>query len=600
MPFVVVVDGGTKKVIPLAKDVVNIGRSSKSDVRLNNNSISRLHCRFIRTEDGFKVKDLGSRNGTYVNRVKVDEYLLSDGDEVTIGDIGITFLLQRPPADSASNVTQPLSIYDEKTGLLLETILASIQIREVDHFLPVVVDNVVRLTKAERGIIFFREGEKLVVKLARDKLGVSIENVADYSSKIPEKVIESGQGIYIKDVRDETAKALLSTAMSLNLVSIMCVPLKIGSKVFGAIYVDSHMEAKEFTPEDVLLLQAVTNHIALAIENVRVYEEQMGAEIAKREDLERENLMLKGLLEKRSQIVGECPSMVAVYDVVRKAAPTEATVLVEGESGTGKEAMAHLVHDLSTRAQKPFVVVDCAAIPETLLESELFGYEKGAFTGALQQKIGKFEFAHTGTMFLDEIGDLSPALQAKLLRAIQEKEIVRVGGLQPVKVDVRLVAATNRNLSEMVKEGKFRQDLYFRLNVVSLRLPPLRERGSDIQLLAEFFLGECTRLYDRNVRGFDVEARDALLKYNWPGNVRELKHRIERAVILTNHELLTVEDLDLNVTTPVRTLDEARDRFEKQYIYNALNANKFNVTRTAAALGISRQHLQNLIKKHNL
>jgi transcriptional regulator with GAF, ATPase, and Fis domain len=600
MAFVVVVDGGTKKVYPLAKDVVNIGRSSKSDIKLNNNSISRMHCRFIRTEGGFKVKDLGSRNGTFVNRVKVDEYLVADGDEVSIGDIQMTFLLQKPPSEPSSAMTQPLSIYDEKTSLLLETILASIQIRELDKFLPVVVDNVIRLTKAERGIIFFKDGEKLLPKLARDSLGVTIENVSDYSTKIPEKVLESGQPIYIKDVRDETAKALLATAVKFNLVSIMCVPLKIGTKVFGGLYVDSHMEVKEFTNEDILLLQAVSNHIALAIENVRVYEEQMGQEIAKREDLERENLMLKGLLEKRSQIVGESPQMVACYEVIRKAAPTDATVMIEGESGTGKEAMAHLLHDLSPRAQKPFVVVDCAAIPEQLLESELFGYEKGAFTGAQQQKIGKFEFASTGTLFLDEIGELSQTLQAKILRAIQEKEIVRVGGLQPVRVDVRLISATNRNLQDMVKDGKFRQDLYFRLNVVSIKLPPLRERGSDIQLLAEFFLKEATRLYEKNLQGFDVEAREALMKYNWPGNVRELKHRIERAVILTNHERLSVEDLDLNVTAPVRTLDEARDRFEKQYIFNALNANKNNVTRTAAALGISRQHLQNLIKKHNL
>jgi transcriptional regulator with GAF, ATPase, and Fis domain len=604
MPYVVVQDGGAKKVYPLAKDVVNVGRSSKSDVRIDNASISRMHCRFIRGEEGFKVKDLGSRNGTLVNRLKVDEHVLQDGDEVSIGEVNITFLMQKPPVETSGELTQPLSIYDEKTSLLLQTILASIQIREMDRFLPVVVDNVVKLTGAERGILLFKSPpgapEPFEVRLARDTLGVTIEDVADFSQKIPQKVIESGQPIFIRDLRDETAKALLSSAMKYNLVSIMCVPLRIGSKVFGALYVDSHTEVKEFAKEDHLLLQAVANHIALAIENVRLYEQQMLDEMGRREELERENIALKNQLEKHQQLVGECPAMKQGYEIIRKAAPTDATVLIEGESGTGKEAVAHLLHDLSPRSGKNFVVVDCAAIPETLLESELFGYEKGAFTGAASQKIGKFEHAHGGTIFLDEIGELSPALQAKLLRSIQEKQVTRVGGVEPVNVDVRVLAATNRNLSEMIKEGKFRQDLFYRLNVVTLKMPPLRERGSDIALLAEHFLARANEQYDKAVQGFDVEARDGLLKYNWPGNVRELKHRIERAVILTNHERLSAEDLDLNMTAPVRPLDQARDRFEKQYIFNALVANKHNVTRTASSLGISRQHLQNLIKKHNL
>ncbi len=603
MPYLVVQDGGAKKLYPLVKDVVNVGRSSKSDVRIDNASISRMHCRFIRSEEGFRVKDLGSRNGTLVNRLKVEEQLLKDGDEVSIGEISITFLMQKPPVEASSDLTQPLSIYDEKTSLLLQTILASIQIREMDRFLPVVVDNVVKLTGAERGILLFKTTaapEGFEVKLARDTLGVTIENVIEFSHKIPQKVIESGQAIFIRDLRDETAKALFSSAMKYNLISIMCVPLKIGTKVFGALYVDSHTEVKEFSKDDHLLLQAVANHIALAIENVRLYEQQMLDEMGRREDLERENIALKTQLEKRQQIVGECPAMKQGYEIIRKAAPTDATVLIEGESGTGKEAVAHLLHDLSPRSGKPFVVVDCAAIPETLLESELFGYEKGAFTGATSQKIGKFEHATAGTIFLDEIGELSPALQAKLLRSIQEKQVTRVGGVEPVNVDVRVIAATNRNLAEMIKEGKFRQDLFYRLNVLTLKLPPLRDRGADIMLLADYFIAQANEQYDKGVQGFDVEARDALIKYTWPGNVRELKHRIERAVILTNNERLTVEDMDLNVTAPVRPLDQARDRFEKQYIFNALVANKHNVTRTAATLGISRQHLQNLIKKHNL
>lgn len=600
MAYLLVSDGGVKKIYPIEKEVTNVGRSSKSDIRIDNASISRMHFRLIRTEHGFKVKDLGSRNGTMVNRIRVDEYLLSDGDQISIGEINITFLKEKPPMEATSAITAPLSIYDEKTALLLETIVASIQVKDLQSFLPIVVDNVVKITRAERGLILFKNEEGFEIACARDRLGVAIENVQDFSHKIPQKVIESGQPVFIKDIRDESAKDLFSSAMRYNLIGIMCVPLKAGSRTFGAIYVDSHREVKEFSGEDLLLLQAVAQHIALAVESVRSNEQKILEEQSRREALEKENLMMKNLLEARAQIVGECPQMKQTYEIIKKVAPTDATVLIEGESGTGKEAMAHLIHDLSPRSQKNFVVVDCAAIPETLLESELFGYEKGAFTGAVSQKIGKFEFAHTGTLFLDEIGELSPALQAKLLRALQEREVVRLGGVQPTPVDVRVIAATNRNLDQMVKEGRFRQDLYFRLNVVNVKLPPLRERGHDVTLLAEHFLREANALYNRSVRGFSVEARDAILKYHWPGNVRELKNRVERAVILTSNELVTLEDLDLNVPMQIKTLDEARDRFEKQYIYNALVANKWNVTRTATALGISRQHLQNLIKKHNL
>lgn len=603
VPYIVVHDGGTRKVYPLVKDIVNVGRSSKSDVRINHTSISRMHCRFIRTEEGFKIKDLGSRNGTYVNWTRVDEELLQDGDEVGIGEIQLTFLKDKPPGGTTSEVTQPLSIYDERTGLLLQTILASIQLREMDRFLPVVVDNVIKLAGAERGMILFRKPEApegFEVRLARDNLGITIEDVSDFSRKIPRKVLEEGKPIYIRDLREETARVLYSSAFKYNLLSIMCVPLKIGNRVFGALYVDSHTAVKEFSSEDHLLLQAVANHLALAIENVRLYEEQMIEELNRRQALERENLELRRKIESRRQIVGECPAMKAVYEIVRKAAPTDATVLIQGDSGTGKEAIAHLLHDLSPRSEKPFVVVDCAAIPETLLESELFGYEKGAFTGASSRKIGKFELAQGGTVFLDEIGELPISLQAKILRALQEKEVHRVGGVEPVPVDVRVIAASNRNLKEMVEAGKFRQDLYYRLNVVTLQVPPLRERGSDILLLAEHFLEVSNERYGKSVEGFDVEAREALQRYNWPGNVRELKHRIERAVILTNNDKLTAADLELDVAARVRTLEEARDRFEKQYIYNALLANRHNVTRTAGALGISRQHLQNLIKKHNL
>jgi transcriptional regulator with GAF, ATPase, and Fis domain len=381
----------------------------------------------------------------------------------------------------------------------------------------------------------------------------------------------------------------------------MCAPLRVGERRLGVLYVDSHAKVREYSQTDLHIFEAVANYLALTMENVRAAEEARARGDERRGALERENVLLRSALQRRKHLIGECPAMKGIYENVRKVAPTDATVLVLGESGTGKEAIAHVIHDLSPRSERPFVVIDCAAIPETLLESELFGYEKGAFTGAAAQKQGKLEAAQGGTVFLDEMGELTPNLQVKLLRALEQRTITRVGGVDPIPIDLRLVAATNRNLEEMVKQGRFRQDLYFRLKVVSVTLPPLRDRGEDILLLANFFLDESNKANDRGVKGFSEEARSAMKGHRWDGNIRELKHRIEQAVILTSKEFLSTEDLNLSaVGGTFRSLEGARDLFEKTYVVQALSRNGFNVTHTARELDLSRQHLQNLIKKHGI
>jgi two-component system NtrC family response regulator len=263
--------------------------------------------------------------------------------------------------------------------------------------------------------------------------------------------------------------------------------------------------------------------------------------------------------------------------------------------------VARLVHRYSNRASKPFMDINCASLPETLLESELFGYEKGAFTGAAMTKPGKMELAQGGTIFLDEVGELPLGLQAKFLRAIEQKQIMRVGGTEAIRIDARVVAATNRDLEDLVKQNRFRQDLLFRLKVVSVTLPPLRDRGTDIPILAEFLLAESNRVNGRSVKGFAEDALNAIRAHRWEGNIRELKHRIEQAVILADKEYLSAEDLNLTApTAPVGTLESARDQFEKTYIVRALAQNLGNVTQTAKSLGISRQHLQTLIKKYSI
>jgi transcriptional regulator with PAS, ATPase and Fis domain len=307
-------------------------------------------------------------------------------------------------------------------------------------------------------------------------------------------------------------------------------------------------------------------------------------------ELKLENTQLKSRLEEQTygDIIGACQGMKDVYKRVDKIAPTDISVLVTGETGTGKELIAREIHRRSPRAQKNFVSINCGAIPENLLESELFGHVRGAFTGAVVTRGGKFHEAHGGTLFLDEIGELPLQLQVKLLRAVQEKVVYKVGSNTGEPVDIRILAATNKNLEEETKRGAFREDLYFRLNVVSLRLPPLKERGDDIIVLARFFLNRYSKEFDSRARGFTPAATVAMKKFNWPGNIRELENRIKKAVVLADKPLLSPEDMDLRPENlpPILPLTQAREEFQKRYINEVLERNSGNRTKTAKDLGV--------------
>lgn len=327
--------------------------------------------------------------------------------------------------------------------------------------------------------------------------------------------------------------------------------------------------------------------------------------IENKKHLVHENRVLKEALKDRlksEDFIYTSEKMGEVVSLITRIAKTDSTCIIEGESGVGKEVVFNLVHQLSSRRNQPLVKVNCAAIPETLLESELFGYEKGAFTGAFQRKIGKFELANKGTVFLDEIGDLTPLLQAKLLRVIQEKELERLGGLHPVKIDVRLIVATNRNLEEEVKKGNFREDLYYRLNVVKIIVPPLRERKEDIPLLMDFFVKKYATRYKKNIAGFTRESRDQLIKYDYPGNVRELENMIERAIVLARGDHITLEDIphlsESNIVQAEGGIKETVGVVEKQMIMEALIKADWVQTRAAGFLGISERMLRYKMKKY--
>jgi two-component system NtrC family response regulator len=304
------------------------------------------------------------------------------------------------------------------------------------------------------------------------------------------------------------------------------------------------------------------------------------------------------------RLVGESESMRRVFDLVRRVASTDVNVLVLGENGTGKELVANAIHEAGPRRDRPFVPINCGAIPENLLESELFGHERGAFTDAHRAREGRFELADGGTLFLDEIGEVPPHLQVKLLRFLQDHVVERIGGREPVHVDARVVAATNRNLKTMMDEGRFREDLFFRLGVITIQVPPLRERGDDLRLLAEYFLEFYGRQHKRRLRGFTQAALRAILAHPWPGNVRELENRVQGAVILAQDAYLRPEDLKLESAgggmEPLPTLQAARDEAERRLLVEALTRKAGNVTRAAREIDVSRPTLHDLVRKHGL
>lgn len=322
--------------------------------------------------------------------------------------------------------------------------------------------------------------------------------------------------------------------------------------------------------------------------------------------LKKENIKLRSSIQKRFEIVGSSSVMKKIKDQIQLVAKGDSRVLILGESGTGKELVARMIHALSSRAEAPFVEVNCAAIPQELIESELFGHEKGAFTGAIEKKIGKFEIANGGTLFLDEIGDMSLLTQAKLLRVIETQKFQRVGGTRDITVDVRIISATNKDLPEEIKKGNFRQDLYWRLNVVPIYIPPLRERKEDIPELVNYFVEEFHRDKGWRKKKFQPDAIKILQQYDWPGNVRELKNAIERIMIMCTEEFITAKEIqEIGIIRQsqnefsyfsIPTLKEAKDAFERDFILKKLRENNWNMTKTAEVLGIERSNLYKKIK----
>jgi Nif-specific regulatory protein len=386
-------------------------------------------------------------------------------------------------------------------------------------------------------------------------------------------------------------------------ISFICVPIKMGNETIGAFSVDRPSAEPDELEDDVRLLSIVASLIAQA---VRIRQNVMEEKRA----LLEENSRLQEELKERfrpSNIIGNSRAMQDVFDMIAQVSRSDATVLIRGESGTGKELVAHAIHYNSHRAERPFVKVNCAALPETVIESELFGHEKGAFTGAINSRKGRFELANGGTIFLDEIGDLSPTTQIKLLRVLQEREFERVGGNETQRVNVRVVTATNRNLEELVEQKLFREDLYYRLNVFPIHIPPLRDRKSDILLLADHFIEKYANQNHVAVRRISTPAIDLLTSYHWPGNVRELENCVERAVLLSVDEVIhshhlppSLQSAESTNTEFHGTLKESLDNLERELILDALKSTRGNMAKAARLLGITERIMGLRVQKHGI
>ncbi|QJA05780.1 GAF domain-containing protein [Thermosulfurimonas marina] len=424
--------------------------------------------------------------------------------------------------------------------------------------------------------------------------GITGEVVATGQPIIVPQISEDPRFLNRTRSRDEREKRELS---------FLCVPIKSGGRVLGTLSVDRPAADVAELSEDLRLLTIVAGLLAQTVAKLQALEEE-------RARLLEENLRLKNELREKFHLenfVATSSRMQEVLEMIDRVAASPATVLLRGESGTGKTLIARLLHYNSPRAEGPFVVVPCTAIPEGLLESELFGYEKGAFTGAASRKIGLMEKAHGGTLFLDEIGDLPLPIQAKLLHAIQEKEFYRLGGTEPLRVDVRLIAATNRNLEDLVAKGLFREDLYYRLSVFPIYLPPLRERPTDIIPLAEHFLEKYCTLYQKKIKRLSSPAIDLLMQYHWPGNVRELENAIERAVLICDEEVIrsyhlppSLQTAQSSGTRARMSLSEAVEKVERELIVEALKETRGNQTQAAKLLGTTLRVLNYKIKKYGL
>jgi transcriptional regulator with GAF, ATPase, and Fis domain len=605
---------------------LTIGSDPSSRVRLDDPSVASRHCSISEDARGFVLRDLESPAGTFVNGIPVSERVLAFGDQISVGDSSFLFL-----PETAANESSPVQL-DESTAIspsaqqlkpeellhlkpeslaalppavrLARTLSTMLKIssaigsmRDIDALQWQLLGLLFDVIPAERGAILLRDhatGE-FSTPAAWDRVE-GPDHPVHISRALAQRVMEERVGLLDFDTPPSGPSESSAAPASSFGVSLLCVPLATSTQTLGIIYLETRNAAAPFSNDDLQLLSAIAGLASVAIENTRQFER-----------LGDENQRLRAQVQFQHDMVGRGQRMRQVYQFIERVAPSDSTVLILGESGTGKELASRAIHQNSPRKSLPFMALNCAALTETLLESELFGHERGSFTSAIAQKKGLLEVAEGGTVFLDEIAEMPLTIQAKLLRVLQEREFMRIGGTRAIKLNVRFIAATNKDLQKIVREEKFRLDLFYRLNVVSLSLPSLRERPEDIALLADHFIARYSVRGNRKVKGLSPAARAALGNYDWPGNIRELENAIERAIVVGASEWILPEDLPEALSdTVVRVAAEPGGFHEsirtvkKQLILQALEQSQGSFTQAAKRLGLHANYLHRLVGNLNL
>jgi Nif-specific regulatory protein len=610
------------KSYEITKNVIKIGRKPSNDISLSDPFVSREHAEIAALEDGgHELRDLGGENPVKVNGRIISQHKLRDGDKLTLGQSlliyksdapcdtsGVEMLAAEDMSQTAVEIasldakkTMPFSMdrvdtkdvvglqRDHQRLMLLYDFGKTVNshLEDQDEMLDVIMSVALKTLNAERGFIALidEDTEELSCELVRSASGGDLPEKLEVSRTIVHKVLKEGVSILAVNAQEDKQYDRAKSIREYNIRSAVCAPFLFRDDVLGVLYLDNRASAGSFSKDDQMFLIALCHQAGVALGNARLHRRVL-----------QENVWLENTLKPEFQILGESEKMMKVFETIKKVAPTDITVLVQGETGTGKELVAKSIHALSPRREHPFVPVNCAAIPKELIESELFGHEKGAFTGATSAREGKFQVAHGGTIFLDEIGDMSLDLQAKVLRILEDKELQRVGGSKSITVDVRVIAATNKDLAKAVEDGLFREDLYYRLDVVSLKLPPLRERKKDIIPLAEHFIAG-------RVKKISAKAMKLMETFAWPGNVRELRNCVDRAVVLGDGKVIQPEDLPYAlrkggqvIPAPLETLEH----MEEDHILRVLRHTRWNKSDAARILGITRQTLDNKIKKYGI
>jgi transcriptional regulator with GAF, ATPase, and Fis domain len=609
---------GQPRTFVLHKPVTTVGSALGNDVAIPSESLAETHVQVLFDGRDFNLEEVDKQGEILVNGKKKRRTRLVHGDRLTLGEAELAFSIFDDPqkvraaegAEGAPAVSDTqLDVHNQLAGLrkLYEFSEKLMTMKDIDRLLEAMLDAVIEVTGAEKGLILLNDdafvgraseadaagsdaatagpprASTWGVRAARNVKREAIPDAAGASGTISDsivrKVVETGRPVIVSDALSDSQFKTSESVLALQLSSVMCAPLVSQGHVQGVFYVGNDRVKGLFARNQLDVLSIFASQASLILQNALLLN-------ALRADKEK---LVAELSDKRfGEIIGACPSMMEVYRKLQKVATTDISVLITGETGTGKELIAREIHRRSGRASGPFVVINCGAIPENLIESELFGHVRGAFTGAVSSRPGKFQAANGGTLFLDEIGELPLNLQVKLLRALQERVVFRVGDSKPEKVDIRVVAATNRVLEEEIKASRFREDLYYRLNVVNIWLPPLRDRGDDVLIIAKALLSKYAEELHSAVQGFTPQALGAIRKSNWPGNIRQLENRLKKALVLCDKTLLGVEDLELDQAgeSSILPLEKAKEEFQRKYVLEVLERNNGNRTQTARDLGV--------------